>query len=154
MSMVEPTQRRQLIIERKPGARLPYGFPEEILPCILHESDACSVQPAKQPANTVLGTNATAYVRKFKVEDTSMILRAEVENFEVVIKFSYQKPRRIANEAMIYQEHLFDLQGKVVPRFYGLYQANVQGRDISAMVLEDCGEVIVPEISNLTKEEK
>ncbi|KAJ3532863.1 hypothetical protein NM688_g7360 [Phlebia brevispora] len=49
---------------------------------------------------------------------------------------------RFRNEAKIYQTKLRDLQGRYIPRFYGLYSGDVFGKVSMCMILEDCGESI------------
>jgi hypothetical protein len=46
----------------------------------------------------------------------------------------------LENEASMYQDQLKSLQGKYVPRFYGIYHGDVEGTPVACMLLEYCVE--------------
>ncbi|KAH9936041.1 hypothetical protein B0H21DRAFT_894211 [Amylocystis lapponica] len=52
---------------------------------------------------------------------------------KVICKFAYGKRnlKRLRHEATIYRDHLQDLRGKVVPRFYGLYEGEMENRELT-----------------------
>ncbi|KAH9923109.1 hypothetical protein B0H21DRAFT_701280 [Amylocystis lapponica] len=61
----------------------------------------------------------------------------------IVCKFAYGKRnlKRLRHEATIYREHLQDLGGKVVPRFYGLYEGEMEDEEpTGCLVTQYCGE--------------
>ncbi|KAH9923104.1 hypothetical protein B0H21DRAFT_895194 [Amylocystis lapponica] len=62
---------------------------------------------------------------------------------KVICKFAYGKQnlKRLHHEAIIYRDHLQDLRGKVVPRFYGLYEGEMENRELTGcLVTQYCGE--------------
>ncbi|KAL4259586.1 hypothetical protein AB1N83_009474 [Pleurotus pulmonarius] len=76
------------------------------------------------------------------------------EPVAVVVKTDFfaetMRPRDFEREADMYENHLWDLQDKAIPRCYGLFQSKEDGKISSFLVLRDCGNPIV-EPRNLTK---
>ncbi|KAF8063226.1 hypothetical protein FPV67DRAFT_233631 [Lyophyllum atratum] len=90
--------------------------------------------------------------------DHSVVYRAclgdELE--AVVLKFSVDDDSiaDLRREAIAYTSNLKDLQGSVIPSFYGIYHGRCShGRDVSCIVLQDCGDSIKTEFRELPIEE-
>ncbi|KAH8111279.1 hypothetical protein DFH11DRAFT_626465 [Phellopilus nigrolimitatus] len=73
------------------------------------------------------------------------ILATQGDETNVVLKF-YLEENSIADlkrEAAVYTGQLRDLQGVVIPRYYGLYVGGNEGEcGFACIVLEDCGECL------------
>ena len=76
------------------------------------------------------------------------VYEATFDGKDVVMKFGFDQERRDAlkREAQIYRGKLRDLQGTVIPIFYGYYFGRMrekvyeyQERDMACIVLENCG---------------
>uniref|UniRef100_A0A0W0F1P9 Protein kinase domain-containing protein n=1 Tax=Moniliophthora roreri TaxID=221103 RepID=A0A0W0F1P9_MONRR len=63
----------------------------------------------------------------------------EPRHVAVKIVHGKSEVRRLEHEADIYRKELKGLQGKIVPKFYGLYTASHYGVDAAVMILEYCG---------------
>ncbi|KAL0955631.1 hypothetical protein HGRIS_001864 [Hohenbuehelia grisea] len=66
---------------------------------------------------------------------------------------SSPRPDKFRHEASMYTE-LKRLQGHSIPTCFGLFQVSWDGRDVSVLVLEDCGDSIEADIDDLTDEFK
>ena len=80
--------------------------------------------------------------------DQTVVYEATFDGKDVVMKFGFDQERRDAlkREAQIYRGKLRDLQGTVIPIFYGYYFGRMrekvyeyQERDMACIVLENCG---------------
>ena len=76
------------------------------------------------------------------------VYEAAFDGKDVVMKFGFDQERRDAlkREAKLYRRKLRDLQGTVIPIFYGYYFGRMrekvyeyQERDMACIVLENCG---------------
>ena len=81
--------------------------------------------------------------------DQTVVYEATFDRKDVVMKFGFDQERRDAlkREAQIYRGKLRDLQGTVIPIFYGYYFGRMKKkvydypeRDMACIVLENCGE--------------
>ena len=81
--------------------------------------------------------------------DRTVVYEATFDRKDVVMKFGFDQERRDAlkREAQIYRGKLRDLQGTVIPIFYGYYFGRMKKkvydypeRDMACIVLENCGE--------------
>ena len=77
------------------------------------------------------------------------VYEATFDGKNVVMKFGFDQKRRDAlkREAKVYRGKLRDLQGTVIPIFYGYYFGRMKKkvydypeRDMACIVLENCGE--------------
>ncbi|KAF8057498.1 hypothetical protein FPV67DRAFT_1430157 [Lyophyllum atratum] len=91
--------------------------------------------------------------------DHSVVYRAclgdELE--AVVLKFSVddESIADLRREATAYTSVLKDLQGSVIPSFYGIYHGTCShGIDVSCIVLQDCGDSIKTKFRELPIEER
>ncbi|KAH9923006.1 hypothetical protein B0H21DRAFT_701332 [Amylocystis lapponica] len=81
-------------------------------------------------------------------EDGNTVFRATLHRDNnhvayVVCKLTYGKRnlKRLRHEAAIYRDQLRDLQGKVVPRFYGLYEGEMENKELTdCLITQYCGE--------------
>ncbi|OBZ74796.1 hypothetical protein A0H81_05244 [Grifola frondosa] len=80
-------------------------------------------------------------------EDTSKIYRGELtcegeEPRDVVCKLVYGKRRmkRVRREACFYANELQKLQGRMIPRFHGLFRGEMQDGDTVCLVLDYIGK--------------
>ena len=80
--------------------------------------------------------------------DRTVVYEATFDGKDVVMKFGFDQERRDAlkREAKVYRGKLRDLQGTVIPIFYGYYFGRMrekvyeyQERDMACIVLENCG---------------
>ena len=80
--------------------------------------------------------------------DRTVVYEATFDGKDVVMKFGFDQERRDAlkREAQIYRRELRDLQGTVIPIFYGYYFGRMKEkvydypeRDMACIVLENCG---------------
>ena len=80
--------------------------------------------------------------------DRTVVYEATFDRKDVVMKFGFDQERRDAlkREAKLYRRKLRDLQGTVIPIFYGYYFGRMrekvyeyQERDMACIVLENCG---------------
>ena len=81
----------------------------------------------------IVAGNKLSYPKRGKLE------RAEKALADVYIKISrHPKQReRMENEALIYSERLLDLQGTIVPEYYGLYVGEGPGgQEMTCIILE------------------
>lgn len=85
----------------------------------------------------------------------SLILRGTVESgqesFKAVLKLdpTCKRENALLFEAAAYELSLTELQGSIVPVFYGCFQATLgQGR-ITCLVMEDCGEVMQDSLADV-----
>ena len=78
----------------------------------------------------------------------TVVYKATFDGKNVVMKFGFDQERRDAlkREAKLYRGKLRDLQGTVIPIFYGYYFGRMrekvyeyQERDMACIVLENCG---------------
>ena len=78
----------------------------------------------------------------------TVVYEATFDRKDVVMKFGFDQERRDAlkREAKLYRRKLRDLQGTVIPIFYGYYFGRMrekvyeyQERDMACIVLENCG---------------
>ena len=83
--------------------------------------------------------------------DRTVVYKATFDGKNVVMKFGFDQERRDAlkREAQIYRRELRDLQGTVIPIFYGFYCGLMvesvqwlETRRMNCIVLEHCGEHI------------
>ena len=81
--------------------------------------------------------------------DRTVVYKATFDGKNVVMKFGFDQKRRDAlkREAKVYRGKLRDLQGTVIPIFYGYYFGRMKKkvydypeRDMACIVLENCGE--------------
>ena len=80
--------------------------------------------------------------------DRTVVYKATFDGKNVVMKFGFDQERRDAlkREAKLYRGKLRDLQGTVIPIFYGYYFGRMREkvydypeRDMACIVLENCG---------------
>ena len=76
------------------------------------------------------------------------------DDIKVVAKLSttfstMEERQEYRDEAAIYENQLSDLQGHIIPRFYGLFSGSIAGTERLCLVLEDCG-VSVPSFGSLS----
>ena len=80
--------------------------------------------------------------------DRTVVYKATFDGKNVVMKFGFDQERRDAlkREAKLYRRKLRDLQGTVIPIFYGYYFGRMREkvydypeRDMACIVLENCG---------------
>ena len=80
--------------------------------------------------------------------DRTVVYKATFDGKNVVMKFGFDQKRRDAlkREAKVYRGKLRDLQGTVIPIFYGYYFGRMKEkvydypeRDMACIVLENCG---------------
>ena len=68
------------------------------------------------------------------------------EPVKVVCKLSVapssQVERMYRHEASVYEKYLYELQGRYIPKFYGLYTGTLRANPAVCLLLEDCGESI------------
>ncbi|KAJ7867969.1 hypothetical protein B0H13DRAFT_1576187, partial [Mycena leptocephala] len=59
-----------------------------------------------------------------------------------VVKLDHtgQRSKHLVNEATAYADTVLDLQGDVVPIFYGSFHTTVDGRTITCILTQYCGE--------------
>lgn len=84
------------------------------------------------------GNHTTVFRGELSAEDGSM------DPLDVVIKIDIDKShtKSLIREARWYTTKLDDLQGHVIPIYYGLYQAKFEARNVTCLVLQYCGEPI------------
>ena len=97
-------------------------------------------------------TSATEYSspRVFKVHTSYMVSGSEtVVETPLVFKVAAGNSalKRLEHEADIYASKLKDLQGKVVPRYFGMYKGRSDYGNVGVMVLEHCGEALSQELN-------
>ena len=80
--------------------------------------------------------------------DQTVVYEATFDGNDVVMKFGFDQERRdvLKREAKLYRRKLRDLQGTVIPIFYGYYFGRMKEkvydypeRDMACIVLENCG---------------
>lgn len=102
---------------------------------------------------------ATAIARKI-IHDSrhSTTYRVSINNKKYVLKLSVPDSRSSCRdlefEARAYQEMLVQLQGTVIPKFYGYYTGQVGLDSIGCIVLQDCGDALNEDAFTLKFEEK
>ena len=93
-------------------------------------------------------SSVVALTRLVAETHRTAVYEATFDGKELVMKFGFDQERRDAlkREAKLYRRKLRDLQGTVVPIFYGYYFGRMrekvyeyQERDMACIVLENCG---------------
>lgn len=105
----------------------------------------CILECVTSDSNNAVGSlYATAYqLIRHDSNEHSTVYRASIGDRSVVLKccLSDQHLSDLEREATAYQSALLELQGTVVPHFYGFYKGSLgNGRPMGCIVLEDCGD--------------
>lgn len=91
------------------------------------------------------------YATQLIAEGNSRVFRGtlsgdDVEVVKVVCKLAVAPSQRLESryhrEASVYENHLHELQGRYIPKFYGLYTGTLRSNPALCLLLEDCGESV------------
>lgn len=105
------------------------------------------------PSDTRISTHSKMnfHATELIAEGNSRVFRGTlsgdgVEEIKVVCKLSVapslQVERRYQHEASVYENELHELQGRYIPKFYGLYTGTLRSSPAMCLLLEDCGESV------------
>lgn len=67
---------------------------------------------------------------RYSGEDVTVVCKLEASEVAV---------RCLRHEATMYETKLRDMQGRYIPRFYGLYLGTIASEPAACLILEDCG---------------
>ena len=122
---------------------------------VLTIKNSCSNDPSakflegKMYSTTSRISSEVTLTRLIAETDQTVVYEATFDGKDVVMKFGFDQERRDAlkREAKVYRGKLRDLQGTVIPIFYGYYFGRMKKkvydypeRDMACIVLENCGE--------------
>lgn len=100
--------------------------------------------------------------KKLYTKNHTTVFRGELtvagymKPMDVVIKIDIFDPHSesLINEAKLYTTKLHDLQGIVVPLYYGIYHAKFGSNDVTCLVLQYCGRPVKNLFTKLDKDFK
>ncbi|KAH9922679.1 hypothetical protein B0H21DRAFT_765855 [Amylocystis lapponica] len=92
----------------------------------------------------LMQNNRTIFIQEIhKAVFRATLHRGNKRVADVVCKFTYGKRtlERLRHEAAIYRDQLKDLQGKIVPKLYGLYEGEMDDEELSGcLITQYCGK--------------
>jgi hypothetical protein len=110
------------------------------------ESDRSSGSPAEPPTQHLVAYLGTGAVWETLSSTTSSVWKfcspRLFDGFFIDLPTEIEVRQAILEEVKLYIGPLRELQGDVVPRYMGIYGANVLGKEVWAMELEDVGRSV------------
>jgi hypothetical protein len=109
---------------------------------------------APEEYSTIADSRDTVHLTKVRSgSDPEMMFAGNLGDKPIEAWYSSPKMAHLslhlARQALLFKSNLAELQGKIVPRFYGLYLAE----HWSLLVIEDCGQMVYP-LETLPENEK
>ena len=123
-----------------------------VIPCIMR-----NVENHDPPDGQSDFIQVTAITLLYTSEHSNVV-RARILDSDqtVVLKFCTVRNHMFDfdDEVENYQTVFKDVQGTLVPRFYGYYKAGVRKKLTGCIMMEDCGRSIRGQFTSLAKEER